>query len=515
MNRTLTLGLSIAAAATLALSTSACTTSQGGGGGTVSGDTVRLSLLTDVANFDPIKGASAGDYVFNRLLFSSLVALDENNVVVPRLATSWDVGTTGGTLTLKKGLTCSDGSPLTAAQVAASLDRYRSQGTATGQVFGPDNAGDKTTITADDNAGTIAIKLTNPWGELLTGLAHQSTSIVCKSGLAAPDALGLGNVDGAGTGPYTLTKNERGTAYELALRPGFDAYPRYKSLPAGEPVKTMQIGIVKNESSLANQLHTGQADFGAFTGPDAARFTDGYTVVKSPYVRFFLMFNQRPGLPGADPAFRRAVAQAVDAQAFGKVFGGGAAPIASYVEPAVSCANKDTALLVPNNLDAAKAQLGGKSIRVVGSNAVAQGAGNTYVAEALRVGGADVKLNNADNATLFGSVLTSGEWDVYITPSITGSLLIGAQLFSGAQPPAGRNYGAVNNPEFVRGYGAAVRTVDPTAKCDSWASAQKSLLNAVDTVPLSTVDVHYVFRNGISASAPQGNFDPATMRITG
>ncbi|MGW5924086.1 ABC transporter substrate-binding protein [Nocardia fluminea] len=514
MNRILALGFALATA-TIALSTSACTTSQGGGGGTVNGDTVRLSLLTDVANFDPIKGASAGDYVFNRMLFSSLVALDENGVIVPRLATSWDVSPTGVTLTLKKGLTCSDGSPLTAAQVAASLDRYRTQGTATGQVFGADNAGDKTTIIGDDSAGRVAIKLTNPWGELLTGLAHQSTSIVCASGLAAPDALGLSHVDGAGTGPYTLTKNERGTAYELTLRPEFDAYPQYQSLPEGKPANTLQVGIVKNESSLANQLQTEQADFGAFTGPDAARFADGYSVVKSPYVRFFLKFNQRPGHPGADPAFRKAVAQAVEAQAFGKVFGGGATPMASYVEQGVACANKDTSLLIPHDLEAAKRHLAGKPIRVVGSNAVAQGAGNNYIAEALRVGGADVDLNNADNATLFGSVLTSGEWDIYIAPSITGSLLIGAQLFSGAQPPAGRNYGAVDNPEFTRGYGTAVRTVDQTAKCDAWAGAQKALLKAVDTVPLTTVDVHYVFRNGIEASVPQGNFDPATLRITG
>lgn len=501
-----------AVAISAVLLASGCT--QGGGATAPVGDSLRLGLTTDVSTFDPIKSSSAGDYLMNRLMYSPLVGIDDGNVAVPRLAARWDVTANGATFVLKKGVSCSDGSPLTAGQVAASLERYRARGSATGQTFGPDNSGDKTTITADDAAGTVTITLANPWGELLTGLGQPATSIVCASGLAAGDALAAGNVDGAGTGPYVLTRNERGTSYDLTLRDGFDAYPQFHNLPGGVPAKTLRLSIVKNESTLANQLQTGELDYGSFTGPDAARFDGGgFTTMKAPVVRYYLTFNERPGHPGADPQLRRAIAQALDPQAFAKVFGVSASPLASYVESGTTCANTDTALLVKPDVAAAKSRLSGVSIRVVGTNAVAQGAGNDYVAEALRVAGAEVTLNNADNATWAGSVLPGGDWDVNVMASVFGSLLIGAQQFSGAQPPSGRNYGGVDNKEFTGEYGAAVRTVDAGAKCASWQRAQAALLRAVDTMPLSTVDVSYVFRKGVSAATPTGAIEFATLRI--
>ncbi|MFJ2938256.1 ABC transporter substrate-binding protein [Streptomyces sp. NPDC087219] len=509
------------AVAAASLLTSACTTGSGpsadggGAGGAQGGATVRLALTSDVTTFDPIRQQAASDYVVGRLMYETLVGQDDGGAIVPRLAGTWEQTPIGVTFTLKKGVTCSDGKPLTASQVAASLTRYRTTSAGAAMTFGPGNTGAGTTITGDDKAGTVSIELAAPWGELLPGLANSTTGVVCSPGLTAGDRLGTGAVAGAGTGPYELVGAERGSAYELKLRKGYDAWPQYAATPAGRPAGTLKVSVVRNESTLANQLQTGAVDFGAFTGPDAARFgKGGFTVEAAPLIRNFVAFNQREGHPGADPKIRRAVAQAIDANAFNKVFGGTGQVMTSYVDAKAPCVSTDPSLLTKTDPAAAKETLEGVKIKLVGSNAVGQGAGNTYVQEALRAAGADVQLTNADNGTWATQVMgNQGDWDLTVFPMIYGQLARGGVHFIGDEPADGRNFGAVDNKAFLAGYGAATTTVDQKAKCAAWQKAQKALLQAGDVVPLATVNVHYVFREGVSATIPAGAFDPVTLRI--
>ncbi|MET7755913.1 ABC transporter substrate-binding protein [Streptomyces sp. NPDC005389] len=509
------------AVAAVSLLTSACTTGSspsaegGSAGGARGGGSVRLALTSDVTTFDPIRQQAASDYVVGRLMYETLVGQDDGGTIVPRLARTWDQSPTGVTFTLKKGMTCSDGTPLTASQVAASLTRYRTSSAGAAMTFGPGNTGDGTTITGDDKAGTVSIGLAAPWGELLPGLANSTTGVVCSPGLKAGDRLGTGAVAGAGTGPYELVGAERGSAYELRLRKGYDAWPQYAATPTGRPAGTLKVSVVRNESTLANQLQTGAVDFGAFTGPDAARFgKGGFTVKAAPLIRNFVAFNQREGHPGAHPGIRRAVAQAIDANAFNKVFGGTGQVMTSYVDAQAPCVSTDPSLLTKADPAAAKKALKGVKMKLVGSNAVGQGAGNTYVQEALRAAGADVQLTNADNGTWATQVTgNQGDWDLTVFPMIYGQLARGGVHFIGDEPAKGRNFGAVDNKAFLSGYGEATATVDLKAKCAAWQKAQKALLQANDVVPLATVNVHYVFREGVSAAIPAGAFDPVTLRV--
>ncbi|MDQ1007811.1 peptide/nickel transport system substrate-binding protein [Streptomyces sp. V4I23] len=449
-------------------------------------------------------------------MYDTLVGLDDGGKIVPRLAEKWEQSATGATFTLKKGVTCSDGKPLTASQVAASLKRYQTTSAGTALTFGPGNTGSKTTITGDDKAGTVTVELGTPWGELLPGLSSTATGIVCAPGLRS-DGLGAGAVPGAGTGAYEMTKTARGSSYELTLRKGFDAWPRYASMPPGAPAGTLRISVVKDESTLANQLQTGALDVAPFTGPDAARFANGdHSVRAAPLIRNFVAFNQRAGHPGADAEIRKAVAQALDPKAFNQVFGGAGQEMTSYVDAQAACVSTDTSLLTTTDAVAAEKILKGVRIKLVGSNAVGQGAGNTYVQEALRAAGAEVKLTNADNASWATQVLgNEGDWDVTVFPLISGRLANGGVYFVGESPAKGRNFGAVDNKKFLAGYAAATTTVDQNAKCAAWQQAQDALLKRNDVVPLATVNVHYVFRKGVSAAIPAGSLDPSTLRVSG
>ncbi|AYA16279.1 ABC transporter substrate-binding protein [Streptomyces alfalfae] len=509
--------------AATSLLASACTTGPAGGpssSGDESGGTVKIGFTSDVTSFDPAKGASATDYVITSLLYQPLIGQDDGGTFVPGLADTWTSTPTKTTLTLKKGLTCSDGSALTASQVVASLKRYRATSAGALLTFGAANAGDRTTITGDDETGTVTVTTASPWGEVLAGLSGTGAGIVCEAGLdAGAAALAQGAVKGAATGPYEMATAQRGASYELRLRKGFEAYPRFASMPAGKPADRLRFQISKNESTLANQLQTGALDLAPLTGTDATRFTgnDTFTVRSTPLIRNHIGFNQRPGRPGADPKVRKAIAQAVDVDAYNNVFGGTGRPLISYVDDKAACVSTDDSLVTRTDTAAAKQVLKGVPIRLEGSNAVAGGAGNSYVAEALRAAGAEVKLTNADNATWATDVTANrGDWDVTVFPLITGTLARGGTYFLGPEPAeGGLNYGAVKNAAYAENYVAATSTTDRNAKCAAWQKAQEALLEANDVIPLATVDVHYVTRKAISFATPSGSLTLSTLRITG
>jgi peptide/nickel transport system substrate-binding protein len=257
------------------------------------------------------------------------------------------------------------------------------------------------------------------------------------------------------------------------------------------------------------------------TGPDIARVAASgqYHIAKAPIVRNFVVFNQSPGHPGADPAVRTALAQALDANAFNTtVTKGSGTMLASIADANVPCANTDTSLLTPYDLTASKAKLNGMKIKFEGTNAVAAGVGNDWAKAVLQAAGAQVDEKNVDSTTWGTDVLANkGDWDVTILPNLnlTNLLATPASYFSGAEPPAGRNFGGVQNTAFTAAFTQAMSTTDDTAKCAAWATAQKALLTDHDTVPLSAMNVYYVTSKRAVAIAPDGLFDPTTMRVTG
>ncbi len=80
---------------------------------------------SDIPTFDP--GQSTDELSINAILleYSGLIQLDDQLKVRGELASSWDVSTDGLTYTfhLKPNLQFSDGTPLTSADVAYSIDR--------------------------------------------------------------------------------------------------------------------------------------------------------------------------------------------------------------------------------------------------------------------------------------------------------------------------------------------------------------------------------------------------------
>lgn len=515
-----------AAAAVIAVAATGCTTGAATttgstAGGQVSTDTIRTVVNADPTSFAPVEVRNADDYAVNRLLFSTLVRRDENNRIVPDLATKWDITPTQGTFTIRSGATCADGTPITAGVVAESLKVFASPDSKSNfrtLVLGEGPA----TVTADDAAATVTVQLAQPWTDLLQGLSLHATGIVCPAGLKDPKALTAGDIPGAFSGPYTLTKKQHGVNYTFTLRDDYKAWPEYQTEIAGTPARTIEASVNANASAVSNELLTGTKDLANIRGKDATRF-DGskdFSTQVIPQGSLYMMFNERPGHPFTDPTLRKAVAQALDATAFNQAASGGLGELySSFAHPGVPCSNKDTALLITSDPAAAKTALAGVKIRMVGAQVFGpNGAANTYVAEALRSAGADIELRNVDLATWSTDLTQKPDtWDITVMGGINaGGTMYGALSTVIGTPveKGGLNWGGLENQPVLDLVAKAMTQTDDTERCGTYQEAQKLMISEAHVIPLASLPSQVTIRSGFAMHTMNGQPDESTMRIT-
>ncbi|WP_284748211.1 ABC transporter substrate-binding protein [Amycolatopsis sp. RTGN1] len=502
-----------AAAALLCVAAAGCGVAAG------SPDTLYMSLNTDPATFDPALAKGGDDYTVARMMFDTLVRKDQGNTLAPGIASHWSVEDAAHyTFTIRNGLTCSDGSPITPSVVAASLNRFVSPKTgSTARTLALGTA--KATFTADDTTHTVRAALTKPWADFLTGLSLPQAGIVCPAGLADLPGLTAGTVVGAFSGPYSLTSSQPAVTYDLTLRAGYTAWPAFKTPLAGHPAQHVNFTPIGDYSTIATQLLAGGLDVGTIGDENANRFNGNtaFAASTADNITTYLTFNERPGTVFAGRQdLRVAVGQVLDAQIFSDVISGRRGSTTMSVGSAkVLCANKNSSLLIEPDLVAARRKLSGLKIAVAGTNLL-QG-GNDYVAEALRNAGATVTLASLDNATW--STVTSGgtSWDINIQGdnnlmgTLTSSLL---RVMGPPTEKGGRNKTGEVNDGGYRDLTDAMSQVDRGAQCSRLQAAQESFLRRVDAIPLATLPSTTFAVQGVSVRQFDDYLDPATLRIT-
>ncbi len=183
-----------AAAAVLALALTAC----GGGAGstTVDGGTFTLVSAGDPGSLDPHFTALSVTIQADRFLYDTLVNIDSGGNMVAGLAEKWEGDTTTAKYTLRKGITCSDGTPLTASQVADNINFVSdpANGSASLGLYVMPGA----TATGDDAAGTVTVTSPTPDSFLVRDIG--GLFIVCGKGMADRGLLKQG-ADGTGSSP--------------------------------------------------------------------------------------------------------------------------------------------------------------------------------------------------------------------------------------------------------------------------------------------------------------------------
>lgn len=493
-----------------------------GGGDVAEGgaDTVTMSLNTDPATFDPALAKGGDDFTVARMLFDTVLRRDEGNTLVGGVASEWTAQDAAHyTLTIRNGLKCSDGTAITPSVVATSLTRFAAPETGSpGRTLALGSA--TATFTPDDAAGTVKAELSAPWSDFLTGLTLPQAGIVCPAGLADPKGLAAGTAKGAFSGPYTVTSSQPAVSYQLTLRADYAAWPKFAKPLEGVPATQVSLIPVTDSATIATQLLAGSLDIGTIADQNVARFdgNTGFATSTTSNPTLYLLFNERPGTVFADrPDLRKAVAQAIDAQAFSDIVSNQRGKTTLSVGPAnIACVNTDRSLLVAQDTRAAARTLTGVNIRIAGTTLLSSG--NDYVGEALRKAGATVVVDSLDNAN-WATLVTAGgtDWDIDVQGdnNLMGTLT--SSLLRVMGPPSengGRNLTGSVNEEGFGFVNEAMGEIDRPAQCAALQKAQKSFLERVDAIPLSALPSTTVVADGFSIRTFDNYLDPATVRIT-
>ena len=493
-----------AGASVAALALTAC--GGGDGGGEVaSGGTFTLAVASDPGNLDPQLSAATTLYQVSHFAYDSLLGLDDEGGVVSQLATDWSVEGSTVTLTLDPDATCSDGTAFTAADAADNLN----------WIADPDNQSpflgvfvpaDATAEATDDS--TLVLTLAGPAPFVLNGLA--GVPMVCAAGLADRSQLTDGTL---GTGPFELTEAVPDDHYTFQRRDGYTWGPDGAGTDTEGLPDQVVVQVVTNETTAANQLLSGEVNAAQIVGQDfdrlegAGLFSTSVTGILGEQ-----WYNQAEGRPGADPAVRTALTQAIDFDQVAKVLAsdrGDRGTSLAATEPSACGGDSVTDALPEFDADAAAQTLddagwvaGADGTRAKDGTPLAitflydtgLGAPGSAAAELVTTAwqdlGVEVTVTPQDETASIDTLFSTGDWDAAWVQLNVSSPDQVVPFVSGPAVPDGNNFAHIANADYDAGVAEAMAT-DGTEGCDTWLAAEAALIGAADVIPFANQELTY------------------------
>ena len=271
--------------------------------------------VAGVDSLDPATAAAPDQVLVAGLLFDTLVDLDPTtNEPVPGLATEWSANEeqTEFTFVLRDDTTFHDGTPITAADVKATLERVADPATESPlapnlsgvegyETLGAGDASGLAGITTPDDE-TVVISLVRSFASLPAALAHPGLGIVPAS---SEDAVAALADEPIGSGPFQLTSTDDDTR---RLERFDDHRPDRARLDAVEVTTFATVG------KAFRTFRDGELDLTTVPLGRVGEAAEEYgTKGMVPYLaETFLALNLR-GTKFDEPAFREAVVLAIDA----------------------------------------------------------------------------------------------------------------------------------------------------------------------------------------------------------
>lgn len=209
-------------------------------------DELRVGLSTDIVTVDPHFANQDSVSAVCAHIYETLVALDPDTHLIPVLATSWrPINETTWEFKLRRDVKFHDGSPLTADDVAFSIDRPATLTTSSA----PFTSYTKTIVSKKIiDPYTIQLTTAIPYPLLPNDLSR--IFIVSKKAAqnASTEDFNLGKVE-AGSGPFKLTRYTKGDSIQLQRN---DAY--WGDKPAWTQVT---LKMLPNDSARMSALLSG------------------------------------------------------------------------------------------------------------------------------------------------------------------------------------------------------------------------------------------------------------------
>lgn len=513
----------IAITAGVALAATGCSaatsTGDSGSKAPVTDGTFAFALGADPGTLNPLMTAGSPTHQLATLTYDFLVSVDDaTSKIGPWLAESWEESPSSATFTIRDGVTCSDGTPLTAQTVADNITFVtdESKGSALRGVYVPTDA----TAVADGNTVTVSTPAASPF--LLLNLSR--LPIMCESGLTDPKSV---DASSAGSGLFAVTEAVANDHYTLERRDGYSWGPdETTSKTAGVPAKVI-VSVVTNESTAANQLLSGELNAAVITGADQERLEAAkLNSVSRNAIAGEMFFNHNASNPTSDPALRAALVQGLNLDDLASVITGGRGQRStSLVSTNPRACVDDT---VTGNLPEFDVKAAAKALDAAGWKLDADGKrvkngtpltlrffydsmGDTYDAaadltqQAWTALGINVEMTSGDsNKTV--EVLLSGTdntaWDVAWEPVYVNLPSMIVPLISGPVPAEGMNFSGIVNPEYDAAVAKASGLVGAEA-CAAWADAEKAIFAQTSVVPFADATKKLYLQNAELAFGTQ------------
>lgn len=310
-------GLVLLAVIVLLLGTVLAAQAQGGG-------TLRVGMVAPQV-LDPALGSNDSEILINRSLYDYLIEVLPDKSLAPNLATDWTVSDDGltYTFTLADGVTFTDGSPFTSADVVYTFSRLCALNSPAlallnGGYFAvsaPDERTAVFTLTTEPCFPTedpILMTEAFPNADFLYGVADRFALIVRDTNLAqgAPGTDGDVSSSGPflGTGPFVIAESVEGVSLTLARNENY-----WKE---GQPLlDSVVFTFINDPITQVDALRSGQVDFIFKISPEQIATLEGeagITVISK-------ATNQHPVIrlrvdtgPGQDERVRQAFKLATD-----------------------------------------------------------------------------------------------------------------------------------------------------------------------------------------------------------
>ncbi|RKS77023.1 peptide/nickel transport system substrate-binding protein [Actinomadura pelletieri DSM 43383] len=249
----------VAAGLASACNSQATGTKDGADGPPVKGGNLTVRIAQDPGSLDAVKNTNAGVSYISHEVFEQLVTIDKNYQPQPVLAESYKKSDDGlaFTFTLRQGVTFSDGTPLKAADVVASLKYWVENGSYAGSLKPV-----LKDVTAKDDA-TVEVSLKRPFNLIALMAASAGSEIHKAADIAASGPTGIPNERIIGTGPYKVKSWTRGQQIVLERNTNYKPPKGPSSGYAGAKrafLDTITYKIVADEDAVLNGLKTGLWD---------------------------------------------------------------------------------------------------------------------------------------------------------------------------------------------------------------------------------------------------------------
>jgi len=283
---------------------------------------LRVVPHADLKNVDPIWTTAYITRNHGYMVYDTLFAVDEQGDVHPQMVGDYALSDDSltWTFTLRDGLKWHDGTPVTAADCVASIERWSKR----------DGAGQKLIdftkelAVVDDKTFTLTLK--EPYGFVLESLGKISSNVafMMKKEHAETDAF-TQVTDIVGSGPFKFVQDEWVPGSKVVYVKNEDYVPRSEPASAAAGGKVVKVDRVEwiyipDPATTMNALANGEVDLWETPSPDMVpimRSMDNIVIdVIDPLgTQGWLRMNHLHP-PFDDPQVRQAVAYAVNQETY-------------------------------------------------------------------------------------------------------------------------------------------------------------------------------------------------------